>query len=100
MTSNPNLRGNSFRYDDGSGEAWDWFLMTPQEQELAAFVVAELESGNIPGPTLINVALGRGPDNNLHGRHSKIRRSIFLGAGLVKDERRDRWVFPPGHAPS
>lgn len=93
-----NISGDFYRYDDGSGENLSWFRMTPQEKELAAIVVSELQAGRIPGPTRLNVLLGRGPDNNLHGNHSKIRRAVFLGAGLRKDESRDRWYDPTGAA--
>lgn len=86
-----NIDGHYFRYDDGSGERESWHLMTPQERRFAEIVVAARERDEIPGPTELNLAIGRRRDNNLHGRFSKIRRAIFLGSGLVMNDRRGRW---------
>ena len=94
-----NISGIYFRYDDGSGEREEWFRMTPQEQQFAAAVQSELKAGRIPGPSQLNEMIGRRRDNNLHGRFSKIRRAIFIGAGLVKDARSDRWVRPSPPSP-
>lgn len=84
----------AFFYVDDSGERGEWYTMTPREREFTDIVVESLEAGVIPTPTLINEAMGLGKDNNLHGRYSKIRRAIFVGAGLVKNVSRDRWEWP------
>lgn len=91
---NQNLRGNYYRTTDDSGEQVEWVRMTTQESEFAHLVDRLVEDGGVPGPTELNLAIGRGRDNNLHGNLSKIRRAVFLGRGLRKNERSDRWERP------
>jgi hypothetical protein len=93
---NPNINGISYRYPDDSGERLVWIEMAPREREreFAELVMRFLAVGIIPGPTVLNEKMGYQRRRNLGGNLSKIRRSVFQGAGLVRDETRDKWVWP------
>lgn len=98
LHGNPNLAGNWFRTVSDSGESLEWVRMTTQERELADRCLEVLAEGRIPGPSELNELIGRRRDHNLHGRHSKIRRAVFLGAGLLEPyspgNPTGRWAWP------
>lgn len=87
LHGNPNLAGNYYRDDRRGG----WTQMSTREREFADHVIEELGAGRIPGPTRLNELMGLGRDNNLHGNYSKIRRALFLGAGLEQPTVGSNW---------
>jgi hypothetical protein len=67
---------------------------TPKTWEFALAVDDALEQGRIPGPTELNLAIGRHKSNNLGGPLTKIRSAMFEADGLVRDEAANRWRRP------
>ena len=57
--------------------------------------VLERDPDTPPGPTAINVELGKPPPLNiLNGRMSVLRRRLLTEAGFVQDAKGGRWYRP------
>ena len=57
--------------------------------------VLERDPDNPPGPTAINVELGKKPPLNImNGRMNALRRRLLAEAGFVQDAKWSRWYRP------